>query len=160
MFDPSFLGGLAGGLIAGVIATLTMDAVMARLPEGETPPRVAASVLAGTGVDAAPGRLAAVVHYVAGAGSGVLTAAMLAAGVAVGGALGVGMAGPGAVVTAVIVAVVMFVSMVGFFALVPLPRATGLTRQRLRQVRRDWAVCAAIYLVVSIPLLLGAGQIL
>ncbi|SNR52843.1 hypothetical protein [Halorubrum vacuolatum] len=159
MFDPSFLGGLTGGLIAGVLATLTMDVAMARLPEGETPPKVAASVLAGTAVDSAPERLAAVVHYVAGAGSGVLTAAMLAGGVAVAAALGVGTAGVGAVVTAAGVAFVMFVCMVGFFALVPLPRTTGLARQRLRVVRRDWAICAVVYLVVAIPLLLAVGQV-
>lgn len=151
MFDPTFLGGLVAGLVAGVLATLAMDVVMKRLPEGSTPPKVAASVLAGTDVDAAPERLASVVHYVAGAGSGVLTAAMLAGAVAIGG-------GFGAVPVAVGVAAVMFACMVGFFAFVPLPRTTGLARQRLRRVRRDWAVCAAVYLAVAIPVLLVVGR--
>ncbi len=149
MFDPTFLGGLVAGLVAGGLATLAMDVAMKRLPEGSTPPKVAASVLAGTDVDAAPGRLASTVHYVAGVGSGVLTAAMLAGAVAIGG-------GFGAVPVAVGVAAVMFACMVGFFALVPLPR-TGLARQRLRRVRRDWAVCAAVYLTVALPVLLIVG---
>ncbi len=39
--------------------------------------------------------------------------------------------------------------MVGFFALVPLPRVPGLPRQRLGPIRRDWAVSAAAYVAVA-----------
>ena len=55
------------GVLAGVAATLAMDLVMPRLPEGQTVPAVASGVLTGARPDTAPGRLAAVVHYLAGA---------------------------------------------------------------------------------------------
>jgi hypothetical protein len=147
------LAGLVVGPIVGLLATLAMDPVMARLPEGETAPKVAASVLTGTAVDDAPDRLAAWVHYVAGGGSGLLF---------VGLAAGVGALGAGPAVALAAAAVVMLAVMVGFFAFVPLPRATGLPRQRLRRVRRDWALSAAAYvgvaaLLVGVTAAIGAG---
>jgi len=54
------------GAVAGILATLSMDLVMTRLPEGDTPPFVASGVLTATRPRSAPGRLAAVVHYLAG----------------------------------------------------------------------------------------------
>ncbi|WP_200530784.1 hypothetical protein [Halorubrum sp. LN27] len=137
----SLLSGLALGPVVGLLATLAMDRVMPRLPEGTTAPRVAAGVLTDTPVDGAPERLATWVHYVAGVGSGLLFVGLVAA---VQTALGVG--------TAVALAVAghaMFALMVGFFALVPLPRARGLARQRLSRIRRDWALCAAVYVVTA-----------
>ncbi|PAU83196.1 hypothetical protein CK500_10350 [Halorubrum salipaludis] len=137
----SLLSGLALGPVVGLLATLAMDRVMPRLPEGTTAPRVAAGVLTDTPVDRAPERLATWVHYVAGVGSGLLFVGLVAA---VQTALGVG--------TAVALAVAghaMFALMVGFFALVPLPRARGLARQRLSRIRRDWALCAAVYVVTA-----------
>ena len=141
MTTLSLLGGLALGPIVGLVATLAMDLVMPRLPEGTTAPKVAAGVLTDTPVDDAPERLAAWVHYVAGGGSGLLFVGLVAA---TGSLLGLG---PLAAVA--VAGVVQFALMVGFFALVPLPRASGLPRQRLGTIRRDWAVSAATYLLVA-----------
>ena len=150
MVSFPLLAGLVVGPVVGLLATLAMDRVMARLPEGDTPPRVAAGVLTRTPVDDAPARLATWIHYVAGAGSGLLFVGLAAAVGAV------GAVGTGAVPTLVVAGVVMFGLMVGFFALVPLPRVEGLARQRLATVRRDWAVSAATYVVVAAVLVLVA----
>ncbi|QZY01091.1 hypothetical protein K6T25_11170 [Halobaculum rubrum] len=130
------------GLVAGVVATLAMDRVMDRIDEGWTPPRVAAGVLTDTHPDNSPERLASVVHYVAGTLSGALYVWLL---LAVGSVLG---SGPISLVAA---AVLMYPPMVGFFALVVLPRSSGLPRQRLRRIRRAWAIEAAVYLLVLVP---------
>jgi len=141
MTTLSLLAGLALGPLVGLVATLAMDVAMARLPEGATAPKVAAGVLTDTPVDDAPERLATWVHYVAGAGSGLLFVGFVAA---TGRLLGVGTA-----VTVVAAGAVQLALMVGFFALVPLPRAPGLPRQRLGPIRRDWAVSAAAYVAVA-----------
>ncbi|TKX75066.1 hypothetical protein EXE46_05435 [Halorubrum sp. GN11_10-6_MGM] len=141
MTTLSLLAGLALGPVVGLLATLAMDPVMARRPEGETAPKVAASVLTDTPVDDAPERLATWVHYVAGAGSGLLFVGLVSA---VQAALGAGTA-----VALAVAGVAQFALMVGFFALVPLPRASGLPRQRLGPIRRDWAVSAAAYVLVA-----------
>ncbi|ELZ48335.1 hypothetical protein C465_09560 [Halorubrum distributum JCM 9100] len=141
MTTLSLLAGLALGPVVGLVATLAMDVAMARLPEGATAPKVAAGVLTDTPVDDAPERLATWVHYVAGGGSGLLFVGLVAA---VEAALGVGVA-----VAVVVAGVAQFALMVGFFALVPLPRAPGLPRQRLGPIRRDWAVSAATYVLVA-----------
>lgn len=131
------------GLLGGVFATLVMDRVMAVRPEGETSPSVAASVLTERRVDAAPDRLAATAHYLAGVGTGLLFVWFsLVAEAALG--------GPSLVAVAV-TTVVLYVLMVGFFAVVPLPRARGLSRTRRRAVLRDWAIAAAGYLLVLVP---------
>ncbi|WP_049982807.1 hypothetical protein [Halorubrum sp. BV1] len=147
----SLLGGLVVGPVVGLLATLAMDRVMPRLPEGTTAPRVAAGVLTGVPVGDAPGRLATWVHYVAGGGSGILFVGLVAAARAV---LGIGT--PAA---AVVAAPVMLALMVGFFALVPLPRAEGLPRQRLAPIRRDWALAAAAYVVVAAVLIVAAAGV-
>ncbi|ELZ49977.1 hypothetical protein C464_03322 [Halorubrum coriense DSM 10284] len=141
MTTLSLLAGLALGPVVGLVATLAMDVVMARLPEGATAPKVAAGVLTDTPVDDAPERLATWVHYVAGAGSGLLFVGLFAA---TGRILGGGTA-----VTVLVTGVVQLALMVGFFALVPLPRAPGLPRQRLGPIRRDWAASAGAYVVVA-----------
>ncbi|SFR58994.1 MULTISPECIES: hypothetical protein [Halorubrum] len=141
MTTLSLLAGLALGPVVGLVATLAMDVVMARLPEGTTAPKVAAGVLTDTPVDDAPERLATWVHYVAGGGSGLLFVGLVAA---TGRVLGAGTA-----VTVAVAGVALFALMVGFFALVPLPRASGLPRQRLGPIRRDWAASAAAYVVVA-----------
>ncbi|TKX77003.1 hypothetical protein EXE53_28875 [Halorubrum sp. SD626R] len=147
----SLLSGLVVGPIVGLLATLAMDRAMPRLPEGQTAPRVAASVLTGVPVGDAPERLATWVRYVAGGGSGLLFVGLVAAVRAV---LGVGT--PAA---AVVAAPVMLALMVGFFALVPLPRAEGLPRQRLAAIRRDWALSAAAYVVVAAVLVVAAAGV-
>jgi hypothetical protein len=130
-------------VVAAVVATLAMDAVMPRLDEGSTPPRIASGVLTKQPPNHSPRRLAAVVHYVAGALTGPLFLWLsLAAGLLV---------GPGALAL-VAATVVCYPLMVGFFALVVLPRAKGLAPRRVAVIRRAWAVEAAVYLVVLAPL--------
>jgi hypothetical protein len=151
MATLSLLAGLALGPVVGLLATLAMDQVMPRLPEGTTAPRVAASVLADTPVDRAPDRLATWVHYVAGGGSGLLFVGLVSA---VQTALGVGIG-----VALAVVGPAMLALMVGFFALVPLPRARGLPRQRLSRIRRDWALSAATYVLAATVLVAVAGAL-
>lgn len=147
----SLLGGLVLAPLVGLLATLAMDPVMERLPEGTTAPKVAASVLTDTPVDDAPERLATWVHYVAGVGSGVLFLGLVTA---------VGTrTGTGAAATIAIAALVMVALMVGFFALVPLPRASGVARQRLPRIRRDWAISAAVYVFVAAVLVAIAATL-
>jgi hypothetical protein len=139
------------GIAAGVVATLAMDIVMARLDEGGTPPKIASGVLTDTDPDSAPDRLASAVHYVAGTLTGPLFVWLyLAASVVVG----------GGVVATVAAAVVCYPLMVGFFVVVVLPRSRGLARQRLSKIRRAWSVEAAVYLLVLAPLVGGAALVL
>lgn len=139
------------GIAAGVVATLAMDIVMARLDEGGTPPKIASGVLTDTDPDRAPERLASAVHYVAGTLTGPLFVWLyLAASVVVG----------GGVVATVAAAVVCYPLMVGFFVVVVLPRSRGLARQRLSKIRRAWSVEAAVYLLVLAPLVGGAALVL
>jgi len=131
------------GLAGGVLATLWMDFVMARLPEGTTPPRVAAGVLTETHPDEAPVRVASAAHYLAGAGTGLLFVWLsLAVEFA---------AGEASVLTVLVTTAVLFVLMVGFFVVVPLPRAPGLSDSRRRGTARDWGISAAGYLLVLVP---------
>ena len=147
----SLLAGLALGPVVGLLATLAMDRVMPRLPEGATAPKVAAGVLTDAPVDDAPGRLATWVHYVAGGGSGLLFVGLVSAA-----QIGLGV---GSVVALAVASPVMLALMVGFFALVPLPRAKGLPRQRLSTIRRDWALSAATYVVAAAVLVAVAGGV-
>jgi hypothetical protein len=141
---------ILASIAAGVLATLAMDAVMPRIAEGEMPPRIASGVLTGKPPDHAPRRLAAVVHYVAGSLTGPLFLWLsLVAGLLVG-------PGPAAVALAT---VVCYPLMVGFFLLVPLPRAEGLARQRVRGIGRAWAVEAAVYLAVLAPVVALLGRV-
>lgn len=131
------------GLFAAVLAVLVMDVVMARLPEGKTPPRVAAGVLTNRTPDRAPQRLASVAHYLAGLGTGLLFVYfLLVAEWALDGA---------SIVSVLAAAVVLYVLMVAFFVLVPLPRAPGLAREKRRDIAGDWAVAAGAYLAVLVP---------
>ena len=138
------------GVLAGAVATLAMDAAMARLPEGATPPTVAAGVLTESHPDAAPARLASAVHYLAGGLTGPLFVWLLLAGEA--------LLGSGALAT-VLSAGLLLALMVGFFVLVVLPRA-GLSRERRRTVARDWAVSATVYCAVLVPLVAAGSTLL
>lgn len=138
------------GVVAAVVATLVMDQVMARLPEGETPTFVASGVLTERHPDRAPGRLATVVHYLAGWLTGPLFVWLLLASWAV---LGRGVGGTLAA------AVVLYGLMVGFFAVVVLPRSR-VDRGRVEIIRRDWAVSAAAYLLVLVPLVAVSAELL
>ena len=131
------------GIAAAVAATLAMDAVMNRRPEGATPPTVAAGVLTDRHPDLAPERLATVVHYLAGGLSGGLYVWLLYATEAT-------LDTTGGLAT-VVAAVVMLALMIGFFAVVVLPRSR-IQRGRRSAVRRDWTAAAATYVVVLAPL--------
>ena len=139
------------GVVAGVFATLAMDLVMGRIDEGETPPRIASGVLTDTHPDESPERLASVVHYVAGMLTGPLFVWIL---LAVGGLLGTGL------LAAAVAGVLLYPLMVGFFALVVLPRSRGLSRQRLARIRRAWAIEAVAYLLVLVPVVAVAASAL
>ncbi|ERH12137.1 MAG: hypothetical protein J07HB67_01150, partial [halophilic archaeon J07HB67] len=130
------------GLAAGVFATVAMDLVMARLPEGGTPPTVAAGVLTLTHPDRAPARLASVVHYLAGLLTGPLFVYTLY--------LAESVVGPSTVATGVAAAVLLVV-MIAFFVVVVLPRPDGLSPDRRARVGRDWAVSAVVYVTVLVP---------
>lgn len=138
------------GVAAAVIATLAMDRVMALRPEGETPPRVAAGVLTDRRPGAAPQRPATVVHYLAGGLTGPLFVWLL---YGVEGLLGAGL------LAVVVATLILYPLMVGFFVLVVLPRSS-LPRQRIDGVRRDWAVSAAAYLAVLVPLVAVGSALL
>jgi hypothetical protein len=137
------------GVAAAVIATLAMDAVMARLPEGSTPPSVAAGVLTDRPPGEAPDRLAAVVHYLAGSLTGPLFVWLLF--------VTEGALGGASTVATLAAAVVLYPLMVGFFAVVVLPRSLVST-DRVGAIRRDWAVSAAAYLAVLVPVVAVASR--
>lgn len=135
------------GLAAAGIAVLSMDQLMARITEGTTPLYVAASVLTGRPTDTAPSQLASVVHYLAGLGTGLLFVYFLLIAEQLTGVL--------SVTTVAATTVVLYVLMVGFFVLIPLPRATGLDETRRSQTGIAWAIAAAGYLLVLVPATIG-----
>lgn len=139
------------GVVAGLVATLGMDLAMARLPEGTTPTSIASGVLTDRQPAEAPGRLATVVHYLAGTLTGPLFVWLLFASE--------GVIAEESVVATVAAAAVLFVLMVGFFAVVVLPRSL-VAADRVSTIRRDWAVCAAVYVVVLVPLVALATRLL
>jgi hypothetical protein len=139
------------GAVAGVLATLSMDLAMTRLPEGDTPPFVAAGVLTATQPRNAPGRLAAAVHYTAGGLTGPLFVWLLFV-------VEVLLDGPSLSAT-LLTAVITYLLMVGFFAFVVLPRSRT-PPGRAGAIRRDWALSAAAYLLVLVPLVAGGSILL
>lgn len=132
------------GIAAAIVATLAMGAVMARFNDGKTPPRVASGVLTETPPAHASQRLAAVVHYVAGGLAGAVYVWLLL----VTEVILVGPSPLGDVVRTLFTAAILYLLMVGFFVLVVLPRARGLSDDRRRAVTSAWAVDAAVYVVV------------
>jgi hypothetical protein len=130
------------GVISGFVATLGMDLVMGRLPEGGTAPKVAAGVLTGKHPDDSSERLSEFVHYFAGAGSGALYAYLY---------LGVGyFSALSASAEVAFTAAVLYLGMVGFFVAVPL-RACSVEKGRRSEVARDWGVSALVYVSVVSP---------
>lgn len=130
------------GAVLGLVATLAMDLVMGRLREGATAPYVAASVLTGVSPEAVTERRATAVHYAAGIASGVLFLGLLEGAWTV---LGIGSASFGlrGFVGLLVSAGLLLGWLVGVFVLVVLPRyERGFGRQRLRAIRRDWALAA------------------
>jgi len=132
------------GVLAGAVATLAMDAVMPRLSEGETPPKVASGVLTSTHPDESPEGLSTFVHYFAGVGTGALYVYLsLVADMFLGSASAVPVLSFGAF---------LYIGMVGFFAFVPL-RLSKLSEERKTDTLRDWSVCALVYVAVLLPAL-------
>lgn len=131
------------GVVAGILATLAMDLVMARLPEGKTPPFVASGVLTDSAPQHAPERLASVVHYIAGWLTGPLFVWVLITSE--------GLLGGPSVLATLLAGVVLYGLMVGFFVVIVLPRSR-LASVRVPDIRRDWAISAAVYLIVLVPL--------
>jgi len=131
------------GVGAGLLATLAMDLVMPRLPEGTTPPSIAAGVLTESRPDTAPARLGTVVHYLAGLLTGPLFVWLLL--------VGHGLVGELSVLAVVLAGAVLYVLMVAFFAVVVLPQSL-VASSRVGTIRRDWALSALIYLLVLVPL--------
>jgi hypothetical protein len=143
------------GIAAAVVATLAMDLVMARIGEGEMPPRVASGVLTETPPAHAPQRLATAVHYIAGGLTGALYIWLLLVTEAL-------LGGPpalGDVVRTLFTAAVLYVLMVGFFVLFVLPRARGLSDVRRRAITLAWAIEAAVYVVVLASLVALAATL-
>jgi hypothetical protein len=139
------------GLGAGIVATLMMDLVMPRLPEGSTPPSIASGVLTTASPSAAPKRLATVVHYIAGILTGPLFVWLLFATE--------GVLGDRSLVAVGVAAVVLYVLMVGFFAVVVLPRSM-VANSRVGAIRRDWAIDALAYVLVLAPLVTAGSAFL
>jgi hypothetical protein len=138
------------GLVGGILATLGMDLIMNQLPEGETPPAVAAGVLTKTHPDLSPDRLGTVAHYLAGTATGLLFVWLSLAVES--------LAGEPSLLTAAGTGLVLYVLMVGFFLVVPLPRVPELSADRRRTTGRDWAIMAAGYLLVLVPVVTLGNQ--
>jgi|APHM01.1.fsa_nt_gi hypothetical protein len=130
---------LVGGVAAGV-ATLVMDRVMMQLPEGETPPRVAAGILTNKTPAAASSRLAIFIHYTAAILTGPLFVWLRLSSEAI--------VGPTPVHILLAIAA-LYTGMVGFFIGIVLPRA-DITSKRVHGIRRDWAISATSYVVVTV----------
>lgn len=134
------------GAILGAVATVAMNVVMDRLPEGRTPTLVAASVLTGVAPDAVTARRASGVHYAAGLASGVGFLSLLAASWQL---LGVDSAAPltvRGIVGLGVSASVLYGFLLAFFTVLVLPRhERGFARQRLRAIRTHWAISAATH---------------
>jgi hypothetical protein len=139
------------GVVAGIVATLSMDLVMARLPEGTTPPSIASGVLTRTSPSDAPARLGTVVHYLAGFLTGPLFVWLLFASE--------WLLGSRSLTAALLAAAVLYVLMVGFFALVVLPRSM-VANDRVGTIRRDWALSALAYVVVLVPIVVVVSGLL
>lgn len=140
--DPAALPArLVAGAIAGFVATLVMDIPMGRLPEGETSYYVAAGVLEGESLDSAPDQTATAVHYGAGTLSGALFVGVTA-GIEQ-------LLGTAASLLAVLLAIVVQLPiMIAFFSYFVLVVYGRVPDERVPQVRRDWALSAAVYVAV------------
>jgi len=155
------LGAAAGlGALAGLLATVLMNLPMQRLPEGSTPPFVAAGALAGEALSEVSSGLASLAHYAAGTLAGVgfvLVAELVERFVrAQGGAPGfdIVLGGTGLLlVPHLIAAAVTFSVLFVLFAYVVLPLFGKEAASRARQVRNDWAISATVYTVALTVLL-------
>jgi hypothetical protein len=154
------------GALAGLLATVLMNLPMQRLPEGSTPPFVAAGALTGETLSEVASGVASLVHYAAGTLAGV-GFVLFAEGIETlirqqGGAPGFDLvlAGTGLLlVPHLIAAAATFSVLFVFFAYVVLPLVGKDARSRGRRVRNDWAISATVYtvaLTVLLPILTAA----
>lgn len=138
------------GIIAAAIATMVMNYVMAELPEGNTPPRVAAGVLTMLRPEDAPRRLAWVVHYVAALLTGPLFVWLI---------FSVEALFSDTALSVAVSAIILYALMIGFFMIIVLPQSR-VSASRVNTIRRDWALTAGGYLGVLVPLIGGVSLLL
>lgn len=127
---------LAAGALAGGVASLSMDFVMRRLPEGNTAPRVVAGVLTSQPPGTAPQRLATTIHHVAGVVSGALFVWLwLASRVIV-----------KEMYAPILAAAILYVLLLAaFYAVLT---QSEVTVNRVNRIRIDWAIASAAYIIV------------
>lgn len=151
------------GALAGLLATVLMNLPMQRLPEGSTPPFVAAGALTGEALSEVASGVASLAHYASGTLTGV-GFVLFAEGIETlilqrGGAPGFDLVLGGTgllLVPHLIAAAATFSVLFVFFGYIVLPLVGREARSRARRVRNDWAVSAAVYtaaLGVVLPVL-------
>jgi hypothetical protein len=156
-------GAIGVGAFAGLLATILMNVPMQRLPEGSTPPFVAAGALTGEELSEVSEGLASLVHYAAGTLGGV-GFVLAAEGIervvtARGGAPGFDLVLSGTGIRLVphfIAAAITFSVLFLLFSYVVLPLFGKGAGDRAPQVRNDWAISAAVYtaaLTIVLPVL-------
>ena len=143
----SLSGRLLLGGAAGLLATLVMDLAMRRLPEGTTPPFVAAGVLSDESLSAASGRLATAVHYLAGTASGLVFVTLALAAES--------LLGLSPIPSFVAAAILQLPVTVAFFSYLVVPVYGRVPADRVARVRRDWTVSATVY-VAALTVLVAA----
>jgi hypothetical protein len=146
------------GLVVGLVATVVMNVPMHRLPEGSTPPFVAAGALTGTEPAEVDPPLASGVHYLAGTLGGVFYTVVALGVESVGGFRLLTPVGGAELVPHLLAVLATFAFLVAFFAYLVLPTFGGSVRERSRLVRRDWVVSAGVYalaLLVVVPVALA-----
>lgn len=134
----------------GLIATMVMDFVMDRLPEGRTPPAVAAAAVRGERPEDAGRGAVALSHYGSGTVAGVVYLGIF---------ILLSMIVPDSTTMSLLAlagaGTIMFGLMIGVFFLGPLSHVGGLTAQRVGDIKRSWMISAGVYVItVGICMLL------
>lgn len=146
------------GLVVGLVATVVMNLPMHRLPEGSTPPFVAAGALTGTEPAEVDPPLASGVHYLAGTLGGVFYTVVALVVESAGTFRLLTPIGGAELVPHLLAVLATYAFLVAFFAYFVLPTFGGAVRERTRLVRRDWVVSAGAYalaLLVVVPVALA-----
>jgi hypothetical protein len=146
------------GLVVGLVATVMMNVPMHRLPEGSTPPFVAAGALTGTAPADVTPPLASGVHYISGALGGVFYTVVTLAVESVRPFRLLTPVGEAELVPHLLAVLATFAFLVVFFAYLVLPTFGGAVRDRASLVRRDWVISAGTYalaLLVVVPVALA-----
>lgn len=146
--DFSPVARVAVGAAVGLVATLGMNVPMHRLPEGSTPPFVAAGALTGTDPAEVAPSLASGVHYLAGMLGGVFYSVVA---LSVAGASTFRLLTPVGrtlLVPHLLAVLATYSFLIAFFAYFVLPTFGGTARNRASRVRRDWVISAGVYALV------------